>query len=375
MITRFKRLHIYLIISILKPFIGAFISFSFICIIFQVLELSGKFILYDTPFLLIVKMLSLKFLALVNLVLPSSFLLSTLIAFRKLSSENEITAMRTCGASILNISLTGGIMAISLCLLSLILNMEWIPWGDRNFRLTFLKIIKTNVVSSIQAGTFKDSGFFGLVIYADKIDTKTDEMQNIFIQDKSKKDLPITIIAKAGKILPVETESSLQSAMILELYNGNIYNSSKGVRQDRIKFKNYKMYLKTEEAIGPSSTNRAKSQSYKKLIERIKSYKMQRNMKKTLISYKTEFWRRLALAFSSVVFLFIGISYGIKHSRSSRSSPMLITMITIFIYWCLHLIAIRFSLHGKFPPNIAAHVPNTLFLIFGIKAYLNISKV
>ena len=127
------------------------------------------------------------------------------------------------------------------------------PWGERKFKSTLIKVSNTKVVSSIKQGTF-NSGFFDLLIFADKVDPKTSRMQKVFIFDEREAKNPLTVVANPARSSRSRPPAELGSAAMLKLYDGSIHrNDLNGNTYQKIDFGEYNLYLKVDEGAGDNS--------------------------------------------------------------------------------------------------------------------------
>src|SRR5262249_28214371 len=152
--------------------------------------------------------------------------------------------------------------------------------------------------SSIKEGAFT-SGFFDLLIFADKVSTKDGKLQRVFIFDEREPKNPLTVVARAGEMFPVKTSSQYGVAAMLRLYEGSIHsNDLVGNTYQKIGFGEYNLYLKIDEGTGDASP-RPSSVEYDDLLARIA-----RTTTATFEGreWRGEYWRRYALALSPFIF-------------------------------------------------------------------------
>lgn len=147
-----KRIDYYVLAEILGPFFGGILFFSFIFLMFQALRLAEFFIIHGVPLTVLGKMIALMMLSFLPISLPIAFLIGVLVGFGRLSADSELVAMKASGMSIYR--LTAPVLGVSVIvvLLSLGLNLQWVPMGDREFKSTLIKVSNTKIVSSIKIG-------------------------------------------------------------------------------------------------------------------------------------------------------------------------------------------------------------------------------
>ena len=119
-------------------------------------------------------------------ILPISFLVAVLIACTRLSSDNEIIAMKSSGISLYALLKPVLLFAFGVYLLTLFVSLYAYPWGNFNVKKTLFEVARTNTVSAIEEKTFY-SRFEGVVLYVDNIPTGGGLMQGIFISQTDDK--------------------------------------------------------------------------------------------------------------------------------------------------------------------------------------------
>ena len=143
----------------------------FILLMFQALRLAESFIVHGVAASLLGKMTLLMALSFVPTALPVAFLFAVLVGFGRLSSDSELVALKACGVSTMRMTISISFFAAIVVAVSIVLNVNWIPWGEREFKTTLIRVTNTKIVSSIKEGTFT-TGFYDLLIFADKVDPK-----------------------------------------------------------------------------------------------------------------------------------------------------------------------------------------------------------
>lgn len=353
---RIKALKIdrYILTEILGPFLGGVVFFSFIFLMFQALRLADFFIIHGVAAPVIGKMISLMILSFLPISVPVAFLIGVLAGFGRLSADSELVAMKAHGFSIWRLSVPVAALGTVVALVTLGLNMQWVPWGDRLLKTTLIRVSNTKVVSSIKEGTFT-SGFFDLLIYADKVDPKSNRMQRVFIYDEREPKNPLTVVAREGEILSIQNPSDLGATAALKLYNGNIHRNDIGENTyQKIDFEEYQLFLKVEEG-ADNATIKPRMVPYGELKQRIGSMPEGTGDRHELVA---ELWRRYTTAFSPLIFVFLGIGFGTVRTRAVRAGATLIALVVIVLYWSIQAAATVLAHKGVLPPIFAMQLPN-----------------
>ncbi len=355
------RIDYYLLTEVLGPLTGGTIFFVFVFMMFQALRLAEFFIIHGIAAGILAKMATLLALSFVPTALPVAFLIAMLVAFGRLSSDSELVAMKASGLSLLRLSIPPMFAALLVVVLSIGLNLEWAPWGEKEFKSTLIKVSNTKVVSSIKQGTF-NSGFFDLLIFADKVDPKTNRLERVFIYDEREAKNPLTVVAAWGELVQVKTGTELGAAAMLKLHDGSIHhNNPAESNYQKIDFGDYNLYLKVEEGAG-NSTMKPRLYTQSELKHRITQIPFESGES---LELRGEYWRRYAVALSPFFFVFLGIGFGTVRTRAVRAGAVLISFVVLLVYWGAQTMSAVLMQRGIVPPYVAMELPNLIIAVIG----------
>ena len=359
------RLDLYVLSEVAGPFMGGLGFFMFIFLMFQLLRLADFFIVHGVSGVILAKMTLMLVLNFLPAAVPIAFLIAVLVGFGRLSSDSELVAMKACGIGVTRLAVPVTLLAVLVVVGSLFLNMEWAPWSQREGKDLLMKIGNSKVVSSIREGTFT-TGFFDLLIFSDKVDTKTGRLNRIFIYDEREPKNPVTVVAKTGEIFPVKTESDTSMAAMMKLYNGSIHrNDSQEPSYQKIDFGQYDLFLKLDEG-NEGSVFKPEFYSYRGLLAKIatldpKGYEG--------VELRMEYWKRIAASIVPLIFVLLGIGFGTVRTRAVRAGAILIAFVTLFVYWTLQAYCASQALVGRIDPFVAMQIPNLAVFLAGFVAF------
>ncbi|MBC7385592.1 MAG: LptF/LptG family permease [Cryobacterium sp.] len=358
------RVDLYIITEVLGPFLGGVVFFSFIFLMFQTLRLAEAFIEHAVPLGILIKMIGLMIVSFLPMALPLAFLIGLLVAFGRLSSDSELVALKANGLSIHRLALPAVIVGLFVAALSLGLNLEWVPEAKTELKVTLLRLTNTKPIATIREGTFT-SGFFDLLLYAEKVDQNTNEMQNVFIYDERDPKNPLAIIAHSGEIVPVKVESDLGASIALRLYDGDIHSND--IRQgtyQKMSFREYQVYLRIDPGAN-TIVGKATMHPYHILKRALTDEKDAAKLREV----KTEIYKRWFTAFAPLIFVMIGIGFGTVRGRAVRSGAAITTLSIIVPYFLIQTFCENLAYSGKLLPLIATLIPNVLLLLVGVIGY------
>ncbi len=360
-----KKLDLYILEEVLIVFAGSCAFTLFILLMFQALRLAEFFIIHGTSLIVLSKLTFYLMISFLPTVVPISYLIAILIGIGRLSSDSELIAIKANGVSLFRLTVPLLIVSIGIILLTIQLNTEWVPQSASEFKKIQNKLGNTKVASVINPGTF-NSGFFDLLLFADKVDAQNNQLLRVFIFDEREPKNPLTYVSKSAEIVPVKTSGDLSSAIFLRLRNGSMHqNNLDSHTYEKIDFDTYSLYLAIDEG-ADTAVLKPQMMSQKELIAKIASYPT-----KGLegIEFKGEYWRRYAVGMSPFVFVFLGVGFGVFRNRTSKSNAILTGFVLLLIYWGLQTGGSDLLEKGAMPPWLAMQIPNFLMLILGLIAF------
>jgi lipopolysaccharide export system permease protein len=360
------KLDLYILSEVVPPFIGGIVFFLFIFLMFQVLRLADFFIVHGVSGWTLIKLTSLLTVSFLPIALPVAFLIAVLMAFGRLSSDSELVAMKATGFSLVRLSVPVFLLSLVVFVVSAGLNLEWVPWTLRNYKKNLIKVSNTKVVSSIREGTFT-TGFFDMLIFADKVDSRTNQLKHVFIYDEREPKNPMTVVASTGEIIPVKTNNELSTAAVMKLFGGSIHrNDEVENTYQKIDFGEYRLFLKVDEG-ADSATLKPEMLSYHELLDKIHSTTVKTYAGR---EWRGEYWKRFSVALAPLLFVFLGIGFGTVRTRSVRASAGLVALVTLATYWSLQIWAtIMLQEDVHVPAAALMQIPNFVILIAGIYSF------
>lgn len=233
----FKKLDKLVLGAFTGPFVLTFCVVLFIFhsqyMINQFVHLMGKDLGWDV----IAELFFYFALALVPVAFPLAMLLASLMTFGNLGQYTELTAIKSCGISLLRVLRPAGILALLLTVVGLIYNDTLLPWANLKGYSLLYDIKQTKPTLNLSEGTFY-SGLDGFTIRVDRKVGDGKSLEGIMIYDHSKQNGNTDLIlAKSGTMEMVNKDRFL----LMRLYNGTSYNENEDYASGTLK----KQHIKT----------------------------------------------------------------------------------------------------------------------------------
>lgn len=292
--------------------------------------------------------------------IPIAVLLSTLLAFGRLSSDSEITAFKASGTSLYQLFIPVYIFALIAFLITSFLVFYGLPWGNRGFKATLFLVAQSKRNVEIKERVFNDM-FHGLVIYVNQVPIQGNRMEGILIYDDREKGKSNTIIAREGFFIHHPESQEI----ILRLLEGDIHRYEPQAQTfQRIKFDTYDLRLELSKALVALGK---KLKEFEMSIDEIKEkIALLKKIGKDTTSQEVELYKRYTLPFTCIIFALIGVPLGIQPRRSGRSYGFILSIFILLAYYIM-VIAFEFlAINHTIPPYLASGAPPLLFSGLGI---------
>ncbi|NQT75248.1 MAG: YjgP/YjgQ family permease [Candidatus Omnitrophica bacterium] len=363
-----KILRTYLLKEISMMFFLSLLVFTFALVTGNLVKLADLVINKGVDIALVGKLFFFLVPFLLSYTIPMSALSATLLVFGRLSSDNEITAMRAHGINLYRATSPLIIAGAILSLFSIILNDRILPESHFASR----KIVKNIGVKTpsayLESGTFIKT-FKDYIIFIHEIDKN--KLKGIRIYQLQEDRPTRTIIAKNGEFISLEN----QNAIKLKLVDGTSDepNPKNPTHFYKLNFKTYYLTLNVDKALASEDyiQKKPKEMNFQEIKQEIKKLGIHHIDAPALIA---EFHRKISISFASIVFVIMGISLGIFTRRGEKTVQFAIALCVIVLYYLLMAGGMAISLKGVQPIGLWMYLPNVLFAIVGVVLFINTAE-
>lgn len=355
---RNKRVFIYLLTEMIPSFLLGVLVFICILLMFQALRLTEFLLVHGIKMSVLAKIMGYMSISFLPMLFPMSLLFSVLMTYNRLSQDSEVIAFKAAGVNSWSLILPALIFAGMVTFFSSQTSYYLAPWGNRQFEVLINKLGNTKAAASIKEGTFSE-GFFDLVIYANKVESKSGVLTDLFIYDEKQPNAPMTIIAPAGEIIPDETHPG--HSVLLRLFKGQIHRKSDS--HTVVNFDSYDILLNDPIRL----QEREKSASSLTLGELNTLRESPQMTTAQKLDFNIEFHKRTALSIACLIFALVGVAFGlVSNRRSGKSSGFILSVGFIILYWVVYLAFESTVRSQQLQPWIGIWLPNIIFASFGI---------
>lgn len=332
---------------------------------------AGRLTFWDTC-----KILAILVPSVVSYALPLGIMTGTLIVIGRMSSQNEIVAMKSVGISLHDIALPVFSLAGMAVFAAMYINLYYAPDSITKYRMSFRKIVQEKPMSFIVPKTFNDY-FKGYVVYVDMlINDEFRDMKVWQFDDAGHIDTYLT--AKSGTI----HYNNDEGMFVLNLHDGNAehFNAKSSVNNDGQKvphmmsFQNIAINLPAKDIIGEQAIAKKKYRhmtlselllSKDQLNKNVSNLEYQEiRHQKTLINMQIS--SSVASAVGIVLMALLAVPLGLKSNRADKAFNVGIAMFLCFSYY---FVMVMFSWLGdatRLRPDLMIWMPNIVLGVTGI---------
>jgi lipopolysaccharide export system permease protein len=351
----------YIFFETLPAFLMGVLVFIFILLMFQALRLTEFVLVHGVSAKTVAELMLYLSVSFLPVILPMSLLFSVLLTYSRLSNDSEIVALKSLGLSMGQLTIPAIGLALAATLMSAQTSFYLGPWGNRRFEVLINDLGQQKVGATIKDGVFSE-GFFDLVVYANKVDSKAGILSDVFIYDERDSKAPITIIAKEGQLIREKTPAGLSA--LLRLNNGNVHRTHQNT-YTKVDFATYDINL-----FDPHSFAEKKKSPPSMTLDELNTELDRDDLStKDRRKLQVEYHRRWSLSFACLIFALLGVGLGtVTNRRAARGGGFVICLVALITYWILYVSAEGLARSGALPAAVGLWLVNAIFLAVALKA-------
>ncbi|MCK9582150.1 MAG: LptF/LptG family permease [Endomicrobiales bacterium] len=352
-----KILHKYTLHEFTEAFLFGLLITTSILIIDQLFQLINLFLGKGVSAFTVIKLFALALPNILSMTIPMAVLIGTLLAFGRFSEDNEITAIRSAGFNVFEITKSVLLAVIILCFVLVYYNHFVSPATHREFRQLYVQLLTKRPLVKFEERSINSLGDYK--IYVESVDRVSNTLKKVNIYKFSQSELgaPLRISASLANVNASENE------IIFSLIKGYLQkpDPEKLDTLSLIKFDTYKFKIPITKDAVPASVSLREMPS-PILLSEIKSYK---KLKLPVAVFETEYWLRYVLAFAPFCFLIVGIPLAISVEKGGKIGFGL-SLVVIFLYYILLVLSINAGEKNILPSALVLWLPNVVVLSSGV---------
>ncbi len=361
-----KILRSYVIKEILGPLIASLGVFTFVLLIGNMLKLADLLLNKGVDIRDVIKLFLYLVPYILSYTIPMAILTATVLCFSRFASDNEVIAMKASGISLYRIGLPVLIIALMISLGCVYLNDRILPASH----FASIKLVKgaalKNPAAYLEPGAFIKS-FQGYIVRIGGV--KDNQLEDILIYQLGEDGPTRTIIAKTGEFITHPD----RNAITLKLEDGTADEPDPEEPGTfyKLNFKTYNMTLDLDKELSQKTFRKKyKDMTVRELKDEIADMKAKdvqsAHIKKEIRTMLVEIHKKIAMAFSSFVFVLVALPLAINTKRREKSIGFVISLLILFGYYLLLFGGMSLALRNILPPIAGVWLANAVYFIIGI---------
>jgi lipopolysaccharide export system permease protein len=351
-----RIINLYIIREIASLFLLGIAVFTLILLMGRLIKLTDMVISRGVPLADVSRMILYLMPSFLVFTIPMAFLLSVLLAFGRLSADNEITVMKAGGISLMQLMPPVILCGLCAALLTLAASTIGVPWGNSAFKRLSLEVVKQNVSATIRERVFWDD-IPGIVMYADHYDEEHRALKGVIIHDGREQSRPLTIFAADGVIGGGSGKNDIR----MVLNKGSIHIAGK---TDEYRLVNFGEYIMTISG-SANASGAGKNEQDMTIADLSKQIALAATPKSARLKMQSELHSRFAFPLASLVFAVLAVPLGMQNRRSGKSGGFSTSIGILLAYYVVLSLLRTLAEKGSIPPMLALWIPNMVFLGLG----------
>ncbi|HOJ70521.1 MAG TPA: LptF/LptG family permease [Syntrophorhabdaceae bacterium] len=361
-----KKIYLYVFKEIVQILLLSIFVLTFIMVISRIGQLTDLIINKGVEIKDILLLIVYSSPPYLTFTLPMSFLLSTIVVLGRLSTENEVLALKASGINLKYLFIPVVLIGFLISFLGVLNTVILLPNSGNLFRQTLINVVKKGITIEDREGIFNDN-IPGVVIYIDKVDKDNKRLSGILVSDDRDRDIKQMISANRGIIHldPV----TLDLNFLLEDGNLHRWEKKKDIYRN-LYFKQYTFSMNLEKNVPQNVPLRKRP------------YEMDtKELKKAMINASAldrydimlEIFKKFSIPLSSISFMFLAVPLGIRRRVEGKFSGILYSLLLFILYYVLMAFTENMGKTLGVPAFITSFMPNIVVILIGLGFLRNLN--
>ena len=347
----------YIYKELLAPFFFGVAAFTLILTGGGILpSLVGEASKFGIPFQSVVRLLLYKIPEMMVYTFPMSMLLSSLLAFGRLSGESEVTAFKAGTVSLYRLVIPALVIGLSITFLTFTFNELVVPIANQQAQaLKSTTHKKSNISARDNINlTEYEKGYLKRITYAKKIVGHI--MTDVAVSEFDQGQFSSVIFAK---------KAVWKQKGGWVLFDGIMHQFSIDNPESVfvISFAEEEINLAAKPEELRSEKKDPKSMTFANLKSHVQ---LKRRTGEDVKELLLELNRKIAVPFVSFLFVLLGAPLGLRPQRSSSAIGLGISILIVFFYYLMTSIGVWLTLAGILSPFTGAWLPNIITASIGV---------
>ena len=351
----------YVLTEMLAPFSINVIVFTFLFLMAELVKITNWIVNYNLSIFSVFTLIFFTMPWFLMFIIPMSVMLAVVLTFLRMSADNEIVALKSCGLSIYGLLPPVLIFSFAGFLLTLFITVYGVPKAKATLENMVLEMAASNVDIGLKERTFNDA-FKNVMLYVNKIDLNQKKLIDIFIEDKRQQNIISTVVAPEGRLFSEPGKFIFH----MVLSNGTIHQTNlKEHSANSIRFDTYKLSLDLKKEL-EEAEEREKGREEMSIAELQQVVDESTEKDKDYYKAQIVMHRRFALPVSCLALGLLAFPLGLQTKSTKRSSGLILCLFFFLLYYLLLTAGYSMGKKGIYPPAIGMWLPNLTMAGIGV---------
>ena len=301
--------------------------------------------------------------------IPWGVLVAVLLVFGKLSSDNELVALRANGIGMPRICLPVFIVALVFFGLCLWINLYVAPVSQMQLRSALFNLASEDPLALFGSDEVIDQ-FPSRKIYVGRKNGST--LEDLHIYEMNTEKVPVRVIYARKGTLEVDKENE---RILLRIYDARYEERDKSdvnnLRKMRYGITMLGVLPISLEELIQKATNKQRPNEL--TLDQLCDALDQQNNKMT-VAARTEVSKRFSNAMAVLTFVLVGIPLAITAHRRETSVGIALSLLIAFTYFIFIILTANVKNNPRLHPEILIWVPNFIYLTLGGTLFYRLAR-
>jgi lipopolysaccharide export system permease protein len=379
-----KTLHLYLTRQVLTTLLMTVSVFTFVLMLGSVLkEILGLLVSRQVGFEVLLEAIALLIPFVLVFALPMGMLTAALLVFGRFSADQELTAARAGGISLIALITPVLLLSVALSCVAAFINLHLAP----RCRVAYNDLLRRTAMSRLGAFIpektyIKD--FTNSIVYVGKV--RGTNLQDVFIYTLNADQVESYLHAETGTY-HFEPTNNVIDVWLKQCYRVSLEGSRRLPRSetgDEATFSYTNVPQRVSSKINLSDRTFLELQEELRDLEarlgaplavgRMASEEMRLKMRQFVaqkraditMPVRVQMHRQVSLSFACIGFTLIGIPLGIRAHRRETTFGIAMALILVLIYYSFFIVGQALETKPELSPHLILWLPNFIFQAVGI---------
>jgi len=366
-----KIIHKYILKETIAPFLLALFVVTFILLFVKIDRIADNVINKGVPLTTVFIVLGNMALYLFRITIPIAFMTAILLSLGRMSSENELLALRSLGISLHRLLTPVVILAVILSFIMLYMQDRVFPNIEHKIERVFYSLAAKSEKFAVKEREFIEMGDYTFFIQR----IKGNKIEDITIYEPVGNKTHRTVTAKEGLYQIIEEDNRI----VFDLEQGT-FDEPKSPESKtfyKMRFDNYVVNIPLDDmSAGPISKS-ITEMTFGELLskaELIRGDLKKKDLKREFYKIYNEFYKRITFSFAVLVLSLLSIPVSITVHRSEKSINFALAMGIVVLYYILLGFGEAITLKGFIFPILTTSLPNIVLGTLGVVLYVKLVK-